>query len=74
MARIIESVAVSVETSPQLAGQVADNLASIVNYQQILARKIIGLPIRVKQIGPPGKPWLNVYAGVRQGVQKPPSS
>lgn len=75
LARIIESVAVSVERSPQLSGQVADNLAAIVSYQQILARKITGLPpVRLTYKGTPGHPWLNPHTGIRQGIQKPSSS
>ncbi|MZQ85987.1 hypothetical protein GQF01_28185 [Paenibacillus sp. 5J-6] len=74
LARIIESVADSVESSPQLAGQIADNLTSIVGYQRILAKKIIGLPIRLKQKGIPRQPWLNASTGVHQGKRKSPSS
>lgn len=73
LARIIESVALSVESSPPLARQVAENLETIVKYQQILARKIIGIPIREKQKGTPGDPWLNPHSGVRQAFRKPPS-
>lgn len=74
LARIIESVADSVESSPQLAGQIAGNLASIVGYQRILAKKIIGLPIRVKQQGTPRQPWMNANTGILQGKRKPHSS
>ncbi|MGQ7885124.1 hypothetical protein [Paenibacillus sp. WC2504] len=74
LARIIESVADSVESSPQLAGQIADNLTAIVSYQRILTKKIVGLRIRVKQKGTAKQPWLNANTGVLQGKRKPPSS
>ncbi|SDN59384.1 hypothetical protein SAMN04487897_103276 [Paenibacillus sp. yr247] len=73
LARIIESVAQSVEETPPLAKQVAENLESIVRYQQILTRKITGISIREKQKGTPADPWLNPHTGAYKAVRMPPS-
>ncbi|MFD0694217.1 hypothetical protein ACFQZT_08935 [Paenibacillus sp. GCM10027628] len=72
LSRIIESVAQSVEASPSLARQVGENLASIVKYQHILARKITGIHIREKQIGTPAPPWLNPQVGAHRRFASPP--
>ncbi|MBD0381608.1 hypothetical protein [Paenibacillus sedimenti] len=73
LTRIIESVAHSVEASPSLGKQVAENLESIVRYQHILTRKITGIRIAHIQKGTPAHPWLNTQAGVHQAYRKPPS-
>ncbi|MFC5447341.1 hypothetical protein [Paenibacillus aestuarii] len=72
LALIMESVAASVEASPPLARHIAGNLEAIVKHQQILTSKLTGIPIRVRRIGTPARPWLNPQPGIYKAVKRKP--
>jgi hypothetical protein len=60
LARILESVADTVEAYPPPVDQVIGNLEAISRYQLTLAQKISGLTKNKRKMGIPAQPWLSV--------------
>jgi hypothetical protein len=60
LARILESVADTVEAYPPPVDHVIGNLEAISRYQLTLAQKISGLTNNKRTIGIPAQPWLSV--------------
>ncbi|MCZ8519159.1 MULTISPECIES: hypothetical protein [Paenibacillus] len=59
LARMLESMAQVVDTSPATASELSAAVRTMAGYQRALAVKMVGLRIRKTRRGVPGAPWLS---------------
>ncbi len=59
LARIIETVSIVTEVSPETARKLADHIYLIEEYQRNLTRKLTGIKVYDRKSKEPSAPWLS---------------